>query len=315
MEEKLIEEKLIEENIVDEQAEESNYDFIDENSDTFSNYIYSIKNIEVLSREEEQKLFTEYKKTKSPEIKQIIMIHNQRLIISIAKKYTDYAQSLDLMDLIMEGNMGLSVAIEKFDLKYNLKFSTYATHWIKQAITRAIGNYDKIIRIPIHWGDILRKHYNFIKKYKEKYDENPSDEEILKELKINKEQLKMIRQETSDYILSLNNYVGEDEEEEILDFIPDETINVTKDIEYEEFMKTINTIIDDLWKDKPYYERNKDIIYQRFGLYPNKENMSLESIGTQYDITRERVRQIELKFIKSCRRPKNKAKLKYFYKI
>jgi len=281
------------------------------NSDTTTDYFQSIKDISVLTKEEEIELFRAYKETGSEEIKQEIMLHNQKLVISVAKKYKNMTLSLDMMDLVMEGNFGLSVAVDKFDIELGTKFSTYATHWIKQTITRAIDNYDRAVRIPVHFSATIRNYYNFVSNYKEQNKEEPSEEEIKSELKLTDRQLSEIRKVSIVNMISLNETLDDEEDDEFIDFISDDSVNMEENLEKEEFMELVDKIIDKLWLNKPNYERNKDIVYQRFGLI-TEETVALQTIGDKYNISKERIRQIECKFIRECQKPSNKAKFKDF---
>lgn len=277
------------------------------NTDTTTDYFQSIKDISVLTKEEEIELFRKYKETGAEEIKQKIMLHNQKLVISVAKKYKNMTLSLDMMDLVMEGNFGLSVAVDKFDVELGTKFSTYATHWIKQTITRAIDNYDKTVRIPVHFGAVVRKYYNFVNDYEEEYKQKPSEEEIKSELNLTEKQLKEIHKVNSVSMVSLNEQLTDEEEDEFIDFIADESVDMTKDIISEEFRQLVDEIIDKLWLKNANYKRNKDIIYRRFG-FQNEEVCTLSSVGADYNISKERIRQIECKFIRECQKPRYKRR-------
>lgn len=289
---------------------------------TINEYFKTIGKYQVLSPEEEYKIFDELSKNPgNEELINKIYLHNLKLVVSIAKKYAYSISSLDLMDLIMEGNIGLYKAIEKFDYKRGFKFSTYASHWISQGVTRAIANNDREIRLPVH----MIESFNKIRKELNKANENGytlSNEELSEKLDIPLETVQLFHVYDTK-ISSLDIAIGdEDTDNSLIDFIADDNIesfenNYTRQCLKEE----IDKLIDKLYSSGPINQsrieskqRMREVIYRRFG-FGNRTPETLEAIAQSYGITRERVRQIELKFIEFARKPQNKRKLQPYMEL
>jgi len=230
---------------------------------------------------------------------------NLRLVINIAKRYSN--PKLSILDLIQEGNIGLMKAVEKFKYKTGFKFSTYATWWIRQAITRAIADHSATIRIPVHMIEKINKVNKAIRNLSQQLDRDPTDREIAEEIKIDEEKIKTIKKSMRPEPVSLDMPVGDEERTTIGDFIEDNEnpnpITHTKlSLLREELEKSLQ-ILD---------EREEKIIRLRFGLDRNGYPRTLEEVGHYFQLTRERIRQIEAKAIYKLKASIRAQKLKPF---
>lgn len=292
------EEDTVEELILDDNpTEEAEYV---SSAPLIQSYLNTIKDFHTLSREEEQELFTKYKDSGDPALREKIFCHNLKLVVSIAKKYTKVCKSSELMDLIQEGNIGLSIAIDKFEPEMGYKFSTYATWWIRQAITRYISNSDEMIRIPVHMQDkFLRINANISKKEAELQRELTHEEK--KEIVIEELGKDGKTRDAEEYesLLLLKNCVwldspvssDDDGESELGDFIPDSSGNVDDEAMASDLKNTIESSLNELLNEKEIY-----VIKRRFGL-DGYNRATLEEIGQTLNVTRERVRQVECRAI------------------
>ena len=271
--------------------------------DNVQMYLREIGRISLIDAQEEVRLAKGIEQG-DEEAKQKLTQANLRLVVSIAKRYANRSRNLTLLDLIQEGNIGLFKAVEKFDYHRGYKFSTYATWWIRQAITRALADQSRIIRIPVHMVETISRFTQAKRRLIQDLGREPLPEEIAAEMNEPVEKIRhviKISQET----ISLETPVGADSEESILgEFIEDKkTISPTQVASRKLLRKRLNEILHDL------SPREQKILEMRFGLKDSITH-TLEEVGKEFGVTRERIRQIEAKALEKMRQHKSSDKLK-----
>ena len=276
------------ENNNEDVSEKYNNDYEDkefdlDTRDTLNLYKKEIGRYPLLTREQEIELAKRIEQN-DEEAKKLMINSNLRLVISIAKRYTN--RGLDILDLIQEGNAGLIKAVEKYDLSLGTKFSTYATWWIRQAITRAIYNDGRLIRIPIHQQEKINSIKKTIGILTKKYKRNPTIEEIAKEANKTEEEIRLLIKHIENPV-SINKKVGNDEETEFGDFIPNET-----NLEEQHENSSLKEDILRVFNLCNLSELQKEILIKRYGL-DGQAPRTLEEIAKEHNVTRERIRQIQ----------------------
>ncbi|MBD3238603.1 MAG: sigma-70 family RNA polymerase sigma factor [Candidatus Moranbacteria bacterium] len=274
--------------------------------DSIQMYLKEIGKVNLLSAEEEIMLAKRIEKG-DKKAKNRLTEANLRLVVSIAKKYVGRSHNLSLLDLIQEGNIGLSRAVEKFDYRKGYKFSTYATWWIRQAITRALADQSRTIRIPVHMVETINKYIQVTRHLVQDLGREPLPEEIATEMGIEVEKVHHI-QKISQETISLETKVGDSDDPNILsDFIPDEdTIMPNQTAGRELLSRHVKEILKEL------SPREKKILQIRFGLIDGVTH-TLEEVGKKFGVTRERIRQIEAKALEKIREHKDIQKIKDYY--
>ncbi len=265
-------------------------------------YLKEIGKVPLASGEREKEL-AERMMAGDEEAKTQLVEANLRLVVSIAKRYV--GRGMYFLDLIQEGNLGLMKAVEKFDHTKGFKFSTYATWWIRQAITRAIADQARTIRIPVHMVETIHKVSRYSRQMMQEMGREPTPEEIAEKLGMSAEKVREIIKVGQDPV-SLETPIGEEEDSHLGDFIPDEDTPspaeaTSANILREELERQLYTLT----------PRERHVIKLRFGLYDGRTR-TLEEVGKEFDITRERIRQIEAKALRKLRHPSRARHLKGF---
>ncbi|MEI9966408.1 MAG: RNA polymerase sigma factor RpoD [Candidatus Moraniibacteriota bacterium] len=275
----------------------------DNTSDLVQMYLKEIGRVALLSGEEEVRLAKLIEKG-DPMAKQRLTEANLRLVVSIAKKYVGRSHNLSLLDLIQEGNIGLFRAVEKFDYRKGFKFSTYATWWIRQAITRALADQSRTIRIPVHMVETINKYAQVTRRLVQELGREPLAEEIAAEMNMEVEKIRHI-QKISQETVSLETSVGDSDDDSVLgDFIEDtETVMPNQSASRKLLRSHITDILDTLTP------REQKILKIRFGLEDGVTH-TLEEVGQEFGVTRERIRQIEAKALEKIREHESLRKLR-----
>ena len=265
-------------------------------------YLKEIGRISLLTAEEEMELSVRVANGEE-DARNILAESNLRLVVSIAKRYV--GRGLLFLDLIQEGNIGLMKAVEKFDFGKGYKFSTYATWWIRQAITRALADQARTIRVPVHMVETINKMARIQRQMTLELNREPSDEEIAKKMGISVEKVREVIKISQDPV-SLETPIGEEDDSHLGDFIKDESSLSPEEYATNEILKEeIKSVLSTL------QPREQQVLELRFGLIDGT-SYTLEEVGKRFNVTRERIRQIEAKALRKLRHPSRAKKLKDF---
>ena len=263
-------------------------------------YLKEIGKVPLLTPDEEKELAMRMEEGDESAKKRLAEA-NLRLVVSIAKRYV--GRGMLFLDLIQEGNLGLIKAVEKFDYKKGYKFSTYATWWIRQAITRAIADQARTIRIPVHMVETINKLIRVQRQLLQELGREPYPEEIAEKMNLPVERVREI-QKISQEPVSLETPIGEEEDSHLGDFIQDDNVPVPAEAAAETMLKEqLDEVL------KTLTEREKKVLRLRFGL-DDQRARTLEEVGKEFDVTRERIRQIEAKALRKLRHPSRSRKLR-----
>lgn len=263
-------------------------------------YLKEIGKVPLLSADEEREL-AERMAEGDEEAKKRLCEANLRLVVSIAKRYV--GRGMLFLDLIQEGNLGLIKAVDKFDYTKGYKFSTYATWWIRQAITRSIADQARTIRIPVHMVETINKLIRVSRQLLQTYGREPTPEEIAVEMGLSVEKVREI-QKIAQEPVSLETPIGEEEDSHLGDFIPDDEVPAPAEAAAFSMLKEqLIEVLDTLT------EREQKVLKLRFGLEDGRAR-TLEEVGKEFEVTRERIRQIEAKALRKLRHPSRSKKLK-----
>ena len=265
-------------------------------------YLREISQYDLLSKEEEVRL-AEAAKNGDVEAKNELVKHNLRLVVSLAKHYMN--RGLAFQDLIQEGNIGLITAVDKFDVSKGFKFSTYATYWIKQSISRAIMDKSRNIRIPIHIIELMSKIKKVERAFQQENGREPKEKEVAEILNLDIKKIKEAYSWMKD-TTSLDIVVGDDEDATVGSFIEDNSVPFAfAEIEVDSRNEAIQTILNTL------SDREKEVVIRRFGI-GRERSETLEEIGADLKLSRERIRQLEASALKKLRNPRRATILKKF---
>ncbi|NIK13362.1 RNA polymerase sigma factor RpoD [Alkalibacillus almallahensis] len=265
-------------------------------------YLKEIGRVDLLSADEEIDLATRIEQG-DEEAKRRLSEANLRLVVSIAKRYV--GRGMLFLDLIQEGNMGLIKAVEKFDYRKGFKFSTYATWWIRQAITRAIADQARTIRIPVHMVETINKLIRVQRQLLQDYGREPTPEEIAEEMDLTPDKVREILKIAQEPV-SLETPIGEEDDSHLGDFIEDQEATSPSDhAAYELLKEQLEDVLDTLT------DREENVLRLRFGLDDGRTR-TLEEVGKVFGVTRERIRQIEAKALRKLRHPSRSKRLKDF---
>ena len=265
-------------------------------------YLKEIGKVQLLTPEEEMELAVRVS-AGDEEAKRRMTEANLRLVVSIARRYV--GRGMVLLDLIQEGNLGLIKAVEKFDYTKGYKFSTYATWWIRQAITRSIADQGRTIRIPVHMVETINKTIRVSRQLLQELGHDPSAEEIAKEMGMPAEKVRDILRIAQEPV-SMETPIGEEEDSHLGDFIPDEDASEPSEVaSFSLLREQLEEVLDTLTP------REKKVLELRFGM-ADGHSRTLEEVGKEFNVTRERIRQIEAKALRKLRHPSRSKKLRDF---
>ena len=275
-------------------------------ADAVKVYLKEIGQIDLLKKEEEA-ILAQKMGEGCERSKQQLILANLRLVVSIAKKYT--GRGILFLDLIQEGNTGLIRAVEKFDYTRGYKFSTYATWWIRQAITRAIADQARTIRVPVHMVETINKLRKESRRMTQELSRKPSEYELSESTGIPVDKVKEILK-ISQIPMSLEMPIGDEEGNTLVDFVEDPNQSNVLDaiVDTDSLKHSINTIFNELT------QREADVLRLRFGL-DDGQSRTLEEVGSMFSVTRERIRQIEVKALKKLQQPEQLEKLRDFHLV
>ena len=290
----IIDEAVRDKDIYDQLLKEVSMD------DPVKMYLKDIGKVPLLQPEEETELARRMMEGDEA-AKRLLSEANLRLVVSIAKRYM--GRGMQFLDLIQEGNLGLMKAVEKFDYQKGFKFSTYATWWIRQAITRAIADQARTIRIPVHMVETINKLIRISRRLLQELGREPQPEEIAKEMEIPVERVIEIQKIAQDPV-SLETPIGEEDDSHLSDFIEDERSTAPTDaVSYNMLKEQLIGVLDTLTP------REEKVLRLRYGLDDGKPR-TLEEVGKEFNVTRERIRQIEAKALRKLRHPSRSKRLK-----
>ena len=268
-------------------------------------YLKEIGKVQLLNADEETDLAVRMERGDA-DAKKRLAEANLRLVVSIAKRYV--GRGMQFLDLIQEGNLGLIKAVEKFDYRKGYKFSTYATWWIRQAITRAIADQARAIRIPVHMVETINKLIRVQRQLLQELGREPYPEEIAKEMSLSVDRVREI-QKIAQEPVSLETPIGEEEDSHIGDFVEDDRLPVPAEAAAFTMLKEqLNDVLGTLT------DRERKVLRLRFGLDDGRQR-TLEEVGKEFDVTRERIRQIEAKALRKLRHPSRSKKLKDYLEL
>ncbi len=270
--------------------------------DPVKQYLKEIGSYPLLTIAEEIELAKRIE-TGDEKAKKLLAESNLRLVVSIAKRYVGHG--LSFLDLIQEGNLGLIKAVDKFDYNKGYKFSTYATWWIRQAITRSIADQSRTIRIPVHMSEVINKTYRVSRTLLQELGREPTEQELAEALDMPAEKVREILKISADPI-SLDTPIGEEDDSHLGDFIKDERVMGPEEAaSYAVLQDQIASLLDTLT------DRERRVLMLRFGLKDGKSR-TLEEVGKEFNVTRERIRQIEAKALRKLRHPSRARMIKGF---
>lgn len=294
---KEIRQDIIDNELLQMAANENVAEYLGSGSDPVRMYLQEIGSIPLLEVEEEQELGASIKhgnKIERKRAKKRLIEGNLRLVVSIAKRYL--GRGVAFLDLIQEGNLGLMKAADKFDYEKGFKFSTYATWWIRQSVSRAIADQARTIRIPVHMVETINRMNLFYKQYISEFNREPTEEEIAKYMKLTVEKVRKI-QVIMQEPMSLELPINDEDDSTLGMFVPAEDSEIEPEIEHEGLSEELMNILNLVFKKEP---RTLKVLKLRFGLVDGKPR-TLEEVGKEFKVTRERIRQIEAKALRKLR--------------